>query len=167
MWLIDRIAERRIREAQQQGEFDNLPGEGAPLALDDDALVPAELRAGYRLLKNAGYLPPQLQLRREIDEAGALIAMAHPLTIIGAFFAAPLTSLNPTIGAGMVTAAIEIMLRRPTVEDFSKLRTEAAHFKGWWRNRVTRTLLIFILSSLGSAIGTYVAGYRIFERLTS
>ena len=98
---------------------------------------------------------------------GALIAMAHPLTIIGAFFAAPLTSLNPTIGAGMVTAAIEIMLRRPTVEDFSKLRTEAAHLKGWWRNRVTRTLLIFILSSLGSAIGTYVAGYRIFERLTS
>lgn len=77
MWLIDRIAERRIREAQQQGEFDNLPGEGAPLALDDDALVPAELRAGYRLLKNAGYLPPQLQLRREIDEAGALIAMAR------------------------------------------------------------------------------------------
>lgn len=77
MWLIDRIAERRIREAQQQGEFDNLPGEGAPLALDDDALVPAELRAGYRLLKNAGYLPPQLQLRREIDEVGALIAMAR------------------------------------------------------------------------------------------
>ena len=98
---------------------------------------------------------------------GALIAMAHPLTIIGAFLAAPLTSLNPTIGAGMVTAAIEIMLRKPTVEDFSKLRSEATHLKGWWHNRVTRTLLIFILSTLGSAIGTYVAGYRIFERLTS
>jgi pheromone shutdown protein TraB len=98
---------------------------------------------------------------------GALIAMAHPLTIIGAFVAAPLTSLNPTIGAGMVTAAIEIMLRKPTVEDFSKLRTEASHLKGWWHNRVTRTLLIFIFSTLGSAIGTYVAGYRIFERLTS
>lgn len=100
-----------------------------------------------------------------LSAIGTMIAMGHPLTIITAFFAAPLTSLNPTIGAGMVTAAVEIFLRRPTVKDFSNLRTEAAHLKGWWHNRVTRTLLVFILSSLGSAIGTYVAGYRIFERL--
>lgn len=98
---------------------------------------------------------------------GALIALAHPVTIIAAFLAAPLTSLNPTIGAGMVTAAVEIMMRRPKVDDFTRLRTEAAHIKGWWHNRVTRTLLIFILSTLGSAIGTYVAGFRIFERLSS
>lgn len=98
---------------------------------------------------------------------GALIAWAHPVTIVAAFVAAPLTSLNPAIGAGMVTAAVEIMMRRPKVDDFSRLRTEAAHIKGWWHNRVTRTLLVFILSTLGSAIGTYVAGFRIFERLTS
>jgi pheromone shutdown-related protein TraB len=98
---------------------------------------------------------------------GALIAGAHPLTIVSAFGAAPLTSLNPTIGAGMVTAAVELYMRKPNVGDFSRLRTDTAHFKGWWRNRVARTLLVFILSTLGSAIGTYVAGFRIIDRLTT
>lgn len=65
MWLLDQWAERHIRDAQQQGEFDNLPGTGEPLRLDDDAHVPAELRAGYRLLKNAGCLPPELAQRKE------------------------------------------------------------------------------------------------------
>lgn len=65
MWLLDQWAERHIRDAQQQGEFDNLPGSGEPLRLDDDAHVPAELRAGYRLLKNAGCLPPELAQRKE------------------------------------------------------------------------------------------------------
>ncbi|ADJ29338.1 TraB/GumN family protein [Nitrosococcus watsonii] len=97
---------------------------------------------------------------------GALIAGAHPLTIAGAFAAAPLTSLNPTIGAGMVTAAIETFLRRPTVGDFSRLRQETVHIKGWWSNRVTRILLVFLLSTLGSAVGTYVAGFKIIDRLT-
>lgn len=96
---------------------------------------------------------------------GALLAAAHPLTVIGAFVAAPLTSLNPTIGAGMVTAAIEVYLRRPKVGDFSLLRADSTTVKGWWRNRVTRTLLVFIFSTIGSAVGTYVAGFRIFERL--
>lgn len=98
---------------------------------------------------------------------GALIAAAHPLTVIGAFLAAPLTSLNPTIGAGMVTAAIEVYLRRPKVGDFEKIKTDSTSIRGWWRNRVTRTLLVFLFSTIGSAIGTYVAGYRIFERLSS
>lgn len=65
MWLLDQWAERHIRDAQQQGEFDNLPGTGEPLRLDDDAHVPAELRAGYRLLKNAGCLPSELAQRKE------------------------------------------------------------------------------------------------------
>ena len=74
--LVDAIAERRIREAIERRELDGLPGAGRPLRLDDDAHVPAELRAGYRLLKNAGFVPPELQLRREITEAEALIAAA-------------------------------------------------------------------------------------------
>jgi pheromone shutdown-related protein TraB len=98
---------------------------------------------------------------------GTLIAFGHPITVIGAFLAAPLTSLNPTIGAGMVTAAIETYMRKPTVEDFSRLRSDTTHLKGWWGNRVTRVLLVFILSTLGSAAGTYLAGFRIIERLSS
>jgi len=100
-----------------------------------------------------------------LSALGALIAAAHPLTVITAFLAAPLTSLNPTIGAGMVTAAVEIYLRKPEVGDFSRLRKDTTEWKGWWRNRVSRVLLVFLLSTLGSAVGTYVAGFRIAERL--
>lgn len=98
---------------------------------------------------------------------GALLAMAHPLTIISAFVAAPLTSLNPTIGAGMVTGAVEAMLRRPQVEDFSKLKHDTTHWSGWWKNRVSKVLLVFFFCTLGSAIGTYVAGFKIFDKLFS
>lgn len=65
MWLLDQWAERHISDAQRKGEFDNLPGQGEPLSLDDDSAVPAELRSGYRLLKNAGCLPPELEQRKE------------------------------------------------------------------------------------------------------
>jgi len=100
-----------------------------------------------------------------LSALGALIAGAHPLTVITAFVAAPVTSLNPTIGAGMVSAAVEIWLRKPKVGDFKHLRADCTTLKGWWRNRVSRTLLVFLFSTLGSAIGTYVAGFRIFGRL--
>jgi Domain of unknown function (DUF1992) len=73
MLILDVIAEKRIREAQERGEFDDLPGAGAPLALDDDVLVPEELRAAYRVLKNAGFLPPKLDVRREIREVEQLL----------------------------------------------------------------------------------------------
>jgi pheromone shutdown-related protein TraB len=101
-----------------------------------------------------------------LSALGALIAAAHPLTVIAAFLAAPVTSLNPTVGAGMVTAAVEIYLRKPQVQDFSNLRRDTTQLKGWWRNRVSRTLLVFLFSTLGSAVGTYLAGFRIFEQLT-
>lgn len=77
MWLIDQLVEARISDAQARGEFDNLPGAGQPLSLEDDALVPEELRVAYRLLKNAGYLPPPLQMRREIAEVEQLLQLAE------------------------------------------------------------------------------------------
>ncbi len=98
---------------------------------------------------------------------GALLAAGHPLTLLTAFLAAPLTSLNPMIGAGMVTAAAETWLRRPSVGDFSRLRQDTTHPRGWWRNRVSRVLMVFVFSTLGSAIGTYLAGALIFKRLAT
>ncbi len=100
-----------------------------------------------------------------LSALGAAIAKGHPMTVIGAFFAAPLTSLNPTIGAGMVTAAIELYFRKPNVGDFSDLKKDTTHVSGWWKNKVARTLLVFFFSTMGSAIGTYVAGFKIFESL--
>ena len=100
-----------------------------------------------------------------LSALGAALALAHPLTVIGAFVAAPITSLNPTVGAGMVVAAIETGLRRPRVDDFAKLRREVTRLRGWWHNRVARILLVFVLSTVGSAAGTYIAGFRIIEQL--
>ena len=70
---LDAIAERRIREAQARGELDDLPGAGAPLDLDDDALVPEDMRVAYRILKNAGFLPPELEAHGEIREIEQLL----------------------------------------------------------------------------------------------
>jgi len=77
MQSLDAIAERRIREAQERGEFDDLPGAGAPLALEDDTLVPEDLRVAYRLLKNAGFLPPELAAHGELRELEQLMQAAE------------------------------------------------------------------------------------------
>ena len=97
---------------------------------------------------------------------GALIALGHPLTILSAVVAAPLTSLNPTIAAGMVTGLVESWLRKPRVSDLENLRFDITSLKGWFRNPATRILLVFFLSNLGSAIGTWVAGFKIIEALS-
>ncbi len=73
MNLLDQIAETRIQEAIERGELRDLPGEGKPLQLDDDSAIPEELRVAYRILKNAGFLPPELQLRKEVREAEQLL----------------------------------------------------------------------------------------------
>lgn len=79
MELFEAIAEQRILEALRAGEFDDLPGAGRPLDLDDDSMVPAELRMAYRILKNAGFVPPEITARREIAEAEALLLAAADL----------------------------------------------------------------------------------------
>ena len=66
MFLLEIIAEERIREAMARGEFANLPGAGKPLPLEDDAMVREDLRIAYKILKNAGCIPPELELRKEI-----------------------------------------------------------------------------------------------------
>ncbi len=96
---------------------------------------------------------------------GALLVGAHPITICAAFVAAPLTSLNPTISAGVVTAAVEAMVRKPQVGDFVSLRVDTSHFKGWWTNRVAHTFMVFFMTGMGSVLGTYIAGYKIFETI--
>ncbi len=88
---------------------------------------------------------------------GAIIAMAHPLTILSAVIAAPLTSLNPLIAAGWVAGLVEILLRRPKVRDFEALSTDIVSVRGFWQNKVTKILLIVVFTNIGSSIGTFVA----------
>lgn len=73
MLLIDSLAEAQIRAAIRRGELDDLPGHGKPLVLDDDSGIPEELRVAYRILRNAGCLPPQLTLRNEIRQLEDLL----------------------------------------------------------------------------------------------
>ena len=73
MFLGDAMAEQKIAEAINKGELDNLPGAGSPLLLDDDSDVPLELRMAYRILKNSGFLPPELQDRKEALELNTLL----------------------------------------------------------------------------------------------
>lgn len=88
---------------------------------------------------------------------GTLLALGHPLTIISAFIAAPITSLNPTIGAGFVTALVQTFVAAPTVGDMERVGEDLVTIKGWWINRLARVLLVFLFSSLGSSVGTFVA----------
>ncbi len=92
-----------------------------------------------------------------LSALGAAIALGHPLTILTAFVAAPITSLNPTIGAGMVSGLMQAFIASPTVRDLERVGDDLATLRGWWGNRMTRVLLVFFFSNLGSAIGTLVA----------
>jgi pheromone shutdown-related protein TraB len=88
---------------------------------------------------------------------GALLALAHPLTIASSIVAAPLTSLNPMIAVGWVSGLVETFSRKPKVRDFEQLQVDMLTFRGFRRNKVTRILLVVAFTNLGSMLGTLVA----------
>ena len=88
---------------------------------------------------------------------GALIALAHPLTILSSVLAAPLTSLNPMIAAGWVSGLVEAFSRKPRVRDFENLSVDILSLRGFWHNKVTRILMVVVFTNLGSSLGTLVA----------
>lgn len=96
---------------------------------------------------------------------GALIALGHPFTIIIAFVGAPITSLTPVIGAGYVCAFVQVYFQSPVVREFQTVSDEVGSLKNWWKNKLLRVLLVFILTSLGSVIGTYAGLYEILKNL--
>ena len=99
-----------------------------------------------------------------LSALGAMLALAHPLTILSAFLGAPVTSLNPMIGAGWVAALVQAWVKKPTVADFEDLPKATSTVKGFWKNPVTKILLVAALANLGSAIGTFVAGSWVAAR---
>ncbi len=96
---------------------------------------------------------------------GATLALAHPLTILTGLVAAPLTSLTPVIGAGYVTAFVQAYVAPPLVHELQTIAEDMRVPKNWWRNRLLRIFLAFMLPTLGSLIGTYVGGYGILTDL--
>lgn len=98
---------------------------------------------------------------------GCALAGGHPLSILVAFVASPITPLHPALASGTLSALTEAWLRKPTYADFMALRDDVQHVTGWWKNRVARVLLNFFLTSLGTAIGVWTGGLKMLGTLFS
>ena len=96
---------------------------------------------------------------------GALAGGGHPLSVLVAFIVGPLKPFRPGVPSGALSAATELWLHRPRVADFDRLRDDVIHWTGWWRNRVSRTLLVFMLTCVGTIIGEYLAAFNIIKSL--
>ena len=95
---------------------------------------------------------------------GTTIALAHPITVIVAFLTAPFTSLCPFIGVGFVTGIVQAIVQKPKVTDIETLQDNIS-LKGFYKNRILKVLMVFVLSSLGSSIGTFIGGADIIGQL--
>ena len=102
-----------------------------------------------------------------LSALGVLLALGHPLSILTAFVMAPITSLNPLLAAGWFAGIVEAMIRKPKVKDFENLGEDTSSLKGFWKNRVTRILLVVVFANIFSSIGTIISGLDIFSKLFS
>jgi len=98
---------------------------------------------------------------------GGFFALGHPLTILSAFLAAPITTLSPLIGAGHVTALVQAMRAPPLVREIEGVGQDILTVRGWWKNRLLRIFLVFFFTSLGASVGVWLGGYRLFANLFS
>lgn len=96
---------------------------------------------------------------------GALVALAHPLTIVTAFIAAPITSLSPAVAAGWAAGLVEAMVRKPRVKDLETIADDVSTVRGFWSNRLSKVLLVMMLANLGSAAGTLIGSIKVFSLL--
>ncbi|MGP1437551.1 MAG: TraB/GumN family protein [Treponema sp.] len=91
-----------------------------------------------------------------LSAIGSVFALANPITILASFLIAPITSINPFIGVGFFTGILQAWIKKPQVKDMESLSDDICTFKGWYKNRITHALLVFLLSSIGSSIGTFI-----------
>lgn len=118
-------------------------------------IVAGFLRSGWQL--SLSMLLKWVLVNGTLAAVGSAIALAHPLTILAAFVFAPLTTLNPFIGIGLVTGVLEAILRKPRVTDFENLHHDLLTVRGFFRNRVTHILLVFLFSSILATIGNFIS----------
>ncbi len=104
-------------------------------------------------------------VKSSLSALGAVIALAHPLSILLAALAAPFGNFNPIIKPGWLAALSESYLRKPLVEDFEKIAEDSEHFAGYWKNRVIRIFLVLLLPQIGSSIGTFIVTKTAVESL--
>jgi pheromone shutdown protein TraB len=88
---------------------------------------------------------------------GTILALGHPLSVLVSFFGAPVATLNPFLGVGLFSGLTEVTMRKPRVTDAETINDDIGSLKGVYRNRITRALLVFILSSIGGIVGNFIA----------
>lgn len=134
------------------------------------ALIVALIAAGFYFggrQKGADMLSAWVLWNGALAALGTLIAAGHPLSVIVAFVGAPITSLCPFVGVGMVAGIVQALVCKPKVADMETLQDDVTSLRGCYRNRILRVLLVFLLSSLGSSIGTFVAGANFIATITA
>lgn len=99
-----------------------------------------------------------------LSALGVLCALGHPLSILTAFIAAPITALNPLLASGWFAGLVEASIRKPKVKDFEDIAQDTATLKGFWKNRVTKILFVVIFANLFSTLGTFIAGVDIIKK---
>jgi pheromone shutdown-related protein TraB len=95
---------------------------------------------------------------------GAALAFGHPIAVLSAFIAAPFTALHPLLAAGWVSGIVQAFINRPSVSDFERLSEDVFSIKGFWRNKVTRVLLVVVLTNIGASLGTLVGGADVIKK---
>jgi pheromone shutdown-related protein TraB len=100
-----------------------------------------------------------------MSAAGCILAGGHPLSVLSAFIAAPVTPLHPALSSGMVSAFVEAWIRKPTYNDFMNLRDDTSRWQGWWKNRVSRVFVNFTLTNIGTMFSVWIAGANLIRGL--
>lgn len=133
-------------------------------------IIPAAivLMIGFTIIKNRDAGLSQIRSwilwNGGLSALGVLLALGHPLSILTAFIMSPITSLNPLLASGWFAGLVEAYMRKPKVKDFEDIAEDTSSFKGFWKNRVTRTLMVVIFANLFSSIGTLVSGIDIVKK---
>ncbi|SDB82685.1 pheromone shutdown-related protein TraB [Pelagirhabdus alkalitolerans] len=125
--------------------------------------------ATFMMNPDAGYeqMTRWLLWNGTFSAIGVAIALGHPLSILTALVMAPITSLNPLMAAGWFSGIVQAYVRTPQVSDFEQLSEDVYTVKGFWKNKVTRILLIVMLANIGSTLGTVIAGTDIIRLFIS
>lgn len=123
---------------------------------------------GYTLFKNRDAGMEQilswLFWNGSLSALGVVLALGHPLSILTAFVIAPISSLNPLLAAGWFAGLVEAFIRKPNVRDLENLSEDITSVKGFWKNRVTKVLLVVAFANLGSTIGTFIGGASVINK---
>ena len=168
------ISEQELEELKEQDVLTelmddlgrHLPALKEVLIDERDAYLSERLRRsdGRRVVAvvGAGHLEGILR-----GLVGGVIALAHPLTILAGLLAAPITSLTPVIGAAYVTAFVQAYVRPPVVKEFQTVADDVLMPREWWRNKLLKIFLAFMLPGFGSILGSLLGGGKIFSSLVS